>query len=112
MGLLTTSPDSSEESRALVKYGIRLIGFNRRFYKNIETDGTQSNLRMIIISKPVPGTWTVRIFVRDDSEQLPGSDNGKLQSVAKSVFVNTSINGRQDAKPCTDSGDVEFEFTY
>ena len=96
----------SLESKELARYGIRLLGFHRRFYKTVQENTLRNNssvtsvtpntneftTRMIIISAPTHGTWSARVFVRDDGEGIatqkpPGIDFAVTLSNNKSVHI-------------------------
>ena len=88
---------ASPESKELAKYGIRLLGFHRRFYKTVQMNPDDSTAnandfttRMIIISAPTHGEWKARIFVRDNGEGTLLQDQ-KIQLFTVTLSNNKSI---------------------
>ncbi len=100
----------SEEVKQLRKYGVRLLGFQRRFYNSARPnedvansnakpgDEKQTATRMIVISEPTPGTWKARVFVRDESEFPSDKDKGDPSDFSVNLSNNKTVKLERDAE--------------
>ena len=116
-----------EEVKQLRKYGVRLLGFQRRFYNptppNEEVanpnakpgDEKQTATRMIIISEPTVGQWKARIFLRDGGEFPSDKDVGEPSDFSVNLSNNKSVKVEGPKKEFDADGKVislEFSWEY